>query len=430
MFKIEKLILFVLLQVIFYTAHTQVNFVASTIIQLNGDTIKGEINYQEWEYNPRKIQFRNKNTQSVKTYTCKDIKGFTINDKNEKYQTAIVDVDNDPVEGANLKRYESMNIEEMKPQLVRDTVFLLINAQGRLNFFSLFQYADSKPHYFIQKNNGKIEELVYRRAKVMNRDTNSIVTIQAYKNQLQTLTADCAFQKQGFDKLLYIKSDILEVVTKYNICSGQSSYINKERHGQRRILVLTGAALPLIKLSDYYNTNAKTAAGYISPTFGFAFEQSYNRLRNKLGVGVEVNVALCKADISTLYNLYSRLVQYKVNAVSFKINPYLRYAFTAGKIQPYVKLGLGITYLSKADVERFYTEPSFPIPIIVQPLNMPKRHFHYFTAFGVKYNNYFIESRFDASINFVDDGSDNAFTKQLALVCGYSWNFNKDVAKK
>ena len=229
MFKIEKLILIVLLQVIFYTAHTQVNFKEATIIQLNGDTIKGEIDYQEWAYNPKKIQFRSKNTQSVKTYTCRDIKGFTISYKNEKYQSAVVDVDNDPVEEPKMKSYESINNVEMKPQWVRDTVFLLIEAQGRLNLFSLLQYADDKPHYFIQKNNEKIEELMYRRAKVINRDTYSIVTIQGYKNQLQSLTADCAFQKQGFDKLRYIKSEILQVVTKYNTCSGQSSYTNKEQ---------------------------------------------------------------------------------------------------------------------------------------------------------------------------------------------------------
>jgi hypothetical protein len=144
---------------------------------------------------------------------------------------------------------------------------------------------------------------------------------------------------------------------------------------------------------------------------------------------MELNIARYKADISTIYFLYDRVTQYKVEAFSIRINSYVRTAFTAGKIQPYIKGGIGFSYLSKADVERSYTEPSFK-PTILNPLNMPKSSFQYFMAFGLKYNNYFIEPRFENSIDNIIHGSDYAITKQLSFVCGYAWNFNKNVAKE
>jgi hypothetical protein len=151
MFKIKTLVPLFLFTFFYCTVFAQTNFVAGTIINLKNDTIRGEINYQEWAYNPKKIQFRSKNSQSVKTYTCNDIKGFAITPKNEKYQTAILDIDYDPVDVPKLNGYNSIQDVEVRPLWTRDTAFLSIAAQGRLNLFSLFQYSDGKPHYFIQK---------------------------------------------------------------------------------------------------------------------------------------------------------------------------------------------------------------------------------------------------------------------------------------
>jgi hypothetical protein len=422
MFKIKTLtsILFFFFGI--YSAFTQTNFVAGAIITLNSDTIKGEIDYPEWIYNPRKIVFRSKNMPNAKTYTYRDIKGFTISDKNEKYQTAIVDMDDAPVDGHKLNSYGSIKDLETAPQWVRDTVFLLVDVQGRVNLFSLFQYADGKPHYFTQKNNGKIEELIYRRGKIINRDTFSVFTLSTYKNQLQALTSDCTVLNQGIDKLPYNKSEIFKVITEYNTCIGQSIYTYKQKKGQKRFLAYTGAALPLVKFKDFYNPKRKTAAGDMFPTLGVAFEQSHNRLRSKLAMGAELNFTHYKAGFSTTYAPYNRLVQYKVNTNSLKISPYIRYAFSAGKIQPFVKVGFGIAYINNNEVERVYTEPTIT-PIMTNSLSMSKVYLQYLTSIGLKYNGYFVEARLNNSLALIGGRSDVATVSQSSLICGYFWNF-------
>ena len=340
MLNIKKIQLLLLLLAAFYVTNAQINFKEASIVQLNGDTLKGEINYQEWVYNPKTIEFRQKSTDNRTTYSSKDIKGFIINYKNEKYQSAVVDISNESIETSNLKEYDQLKDVEQTPQTVSDTAFLLIEAQGRLNLFSL-QYKDGKSHYFTQKNGGRIEELKYRRVKIKTRDSTWIVTYPIYKNQLQSLIADCTTQQQNFTNLLFLKNEILNVVRRYNTCKGESFYVHKEKSGQRRLLIFTGVALPSVTLNDdYYVTTLKTMRGETSPLFGIGFEQSYNRLRNKLAVGIDINAANCKTDFTIDYLvLYSRTIHYKVNTISVKINPYVRYAFTAGTFQPYIKLG-------------------------------------------------------------------------------------------
>ena len=218
MLNIKKIQLLLLLLAAFYTTNAQINFKEASIVQLNGDTLKGEINYQEWVYNPKTIEFRQKSTDNRTTYSSKDIKGFIINYKNEKYQSAVVDISNESIETSNLKEYDQVKDVEQTPQTVK----------------------------------------------------------------------------------------------------GASFYVHKEKSGQRRLLIFTGVALPSVTLNDdYYVTTLKTMRGETSPLFGIGFEQSYNRLRNKLAVGIDINAANCKTDFTIDYLvLYSRTIHYKVNTIS------------------------------------------------------------------------------------------------------------------
>ena len=118
-----------------------------------------------------------------------------------------------------------------------------------------------------------------------------------------------------------------------------------------------------------------------------------------------------------------------VNTISTKINPYVRYAFTSGTFQPYVKLGAGLLFFSNKTVERYYKEPSFE-PVKLRSYTLSKKRFQTFGSAGLRIKNFFIESRYDFGIGNVLNGEDNVIIKQLSFSCGYSWNFNKDVAKK
>jgi hypothetical protein len=75
---------FLLLQNVF----SQENFTKGFIISVKGDTIKGFIDYRNWEKNPDKITFKNLNSETKKTINPIDVQGFGVN--NDFYESAIV----------------------------------------------------------------------------------------------------------------------------------------------------------------------------------------------------------------------------------------------------------------------------------------------------------------------------------------------------
>jgi len=94
----------------------QKNFQPARVVDNAGDTINGEVNYQNWKKNPSRIQFRQKETGKTVTYYPTEIKWFTV--ANEKYTSAIISVDQRDDHTAAL-------VEDSTVILKTDTVFLL-----------------------------------------------------------------------------------------------------------------------------------------------------------------------------------------------------------------------------------------------------------------------------------------------------------------
>jgi hypothetical protein len=432
MLNLKNLIFFISLSV--YTATAQTNFVAGTIIQLNGDTVKGQIEYKEWIYNPKFIRFRTNATQIGKAFTPKDIKGFTITSQNEKYQSAIVDVNNESLDGnsPNMTVYESVDsINNASIVWTRDTVFLSVLAQGRLNLFELSYYIDGKAHYLVQKGKGKIEELIYRRVKLQNHDTLGYLKIETYRAQLHLLTFDCT-PNPITNLLPYVRGAISNLVNEYNQCQGQSYFTGskKAREHNGLLSIMGGLNQPSIHLNDFFNANGADFKGQQTPSFGLAYAVSLNVLKNKIAVGVEFNFAPYKVDVShaEVFTQRTITINYTTNTFATRVSPYLLYYFTSNGLQPYIKGGLSINHLNKADIERVQTDNISPIPVNISPIAFAKNQYQYLFAAGLTYKHWFIEPQ----LNLIDkkkgqQNENQAFAKSVALLCGYSFSVNKKI---
>jgi Outer membrane protein beta-barrel domain len=429
MYRIKTLVPFFFFLLSVFTTTAQVNFVAGAIVKLNGDTIKGEIDYQQWAFNPKTIRFRANASESGKSYTCKDIKGFSIKENDERYQTAIVKVNNEPIDTRKMISFASIDSINRNFELDLDTVFLLTLIQGRINLFELTYDTDGKTHFFTQKDNSKLEELRYRQVKILNRDTFAIYTDETYKNQLRSMTNDCLSEVLYFSKIPYTKPEIVAIIKKFNVCSHQLSYATKVETGERYFSINTGIAQPVFSVQDYYNYIAKTSYGQILPTIGISFEQSYNRMRNKVGLGVNLNFAFYKTNFNTKDVIYNSTIDYTVNTTAVNLSLFLRYSLTAGKIQPYIKSGIGLSYLTNSNVEVVEIQNNSTAREKIAGIEINPLQFRYLIALGVKINKFYIEPRFDRSIaalGYLSKGT----SSQLSLFCGYSWTLNKKNRKK
>ncbi|MBK7174130.1 MAG: hypothetical protein IPH84_13035 [Bacteroidales bacterium] len=66
----------------------QNKFLPAYVIQNDGDTIKGYIEYKQWGQNPEKINFKADLLTQVEIFKPLDIKAFFV--QNELYRSAII----------------------------------------------------------------------------------------------------------------------------------------------------------------------------------------------------------------------------------------------------------------------------------------------------------------------------------------------------
>ncbi len=70
----------------------QANFVKSVVINNNGDSIYGNIDYRNWKNNPNTINFMNAANQK-QTFDASSIRGFYIPTTHETYKSFTVELD-------------------------------------------------------------------------------------------------------------------------------------------------------------------------------------------------------------------------------------------------------------------------------------------------------------------------------------------------
>lgn len=86
-----KLYLFTAFLFLSYVANAQSNFKNGYLVNLQGDTICGLIDYKEWDRNPTSIDFKTSSKERSRSYILAELLSFSITDfvKYEKYNVSI-----------------------------------------------------------------------------------------------------------------------------------------------------------------------------------------------------------------------------------------------------------------------------------------------------------------------------------------------------
>jgi hypothetical protein len=210
-----------LLSFLFFTTFSQKNILPGYIVLPSKDTVRGSIDYRNWEKNPSQIRFSQTSSES-RTYTINDIEAFGVEGR-DYYRKATVKVDDNPVRIPDVSIYSE--------ELVHDqTVFLRILTEG--NDLTLFELVNFKPHYFIAKAGGPIEELSYKLIK--NDQTSNIATHNDFRIQLKKLVSskgNLSYEKSlEIDKLNYKEKDLVKFVSQMNgPSSGKISFADNKK---------------------------------------------------------------------------------------------------------------------------------------------------------------------------------------------------------
>jgi len=154
----------------------QKNFQPGYVVTLKGDTVRGFIDYKEWNFTPTSILFKSSdNNSDQKEYTVSDLSFFQITGK-EAYRRFIVKI--------SLHQAELNNIGGRDTSWKTDTVFLKVLYTGKV---SLFSYEDKikERFYILEEGMGQPEELVLR--EYIKAGSMSLVSENIYKDQLKAI---------------------------------------------------------------------------------------------------------------------------------------------------------------------------------------------------------------------------------------------------
>jgi hypothetical protein len=148
-----KLLYFIILILLPSLIFAQTNYQPGYIVKTTGDTVKGYIDYREWDQTPTSIKFSlNKSGSSIQRFNPGDVSGFGIYGM-EKYISYSGNI------SADRNKFPDIpgNLDTTK---VQATLFLKVIVEG--NHLSLYSQTDeTKIRFFIAESKALPVELKY-----------------------------------------------------------------------------------------------------------------------------------------------------------------------------------------------------------------------------------------------------------------------------
>ncbi len=325
----------------------QTNYVAGYVITHQNDTLKGFIDDRNWEKNPESIRFKQAlHLETFETYTADKVAGIYIKPADEYYVSYIGKIDKLP--SINLSEFSSESAFFAKDFHETDTLFLNVLIRGSV---SLFYYVDKyeKKHYFIQKKQGEIVELIDQKYIVANSDgTKFIRSYELYKSQIRDFFSDCHTLASDIKKIEYTSPSLSNLLLKYQNCMNISiDYLKKKDPIRAELGVVAGVAFTSLRVvSQNLETNYGTS---FSPCAGLSVSFVHTRNRRAWSIYSDIlwKRMQYEKEVSNGINAYMR----DLDVDYLRLNIMLRYKFPmpTQKFRPYLQLGISNSLAIRMD---------------------------------------------------------------------------------
>ncbi len=201
---------------------SQQNYLPGYVINTNGDTLKGFIDYRNWDRNPSEINFKSELENGNRAFTPLDIIEFGVHD--EIYIGRIIDIETSP----EMPKREKPDSEL---HLRLDTVFLQALYIGEKSLYH-YRLNDGKDLFYISQNSD-LELLVYKKylKKLQREEATTIDQIghysvlknNKYRGQLILYFDDYPIIKERISSTTYTKESIIKLFNQKNssrLCLG------------------------------------------------------------------------------------------------------------------------------------------------------------------------------------------------------------------
>jgi hypothetical protein len=342
----------------------QSNYKPGYLVTLKGDTLRGFIDYREWDNNPKDFAFKRQISQAnADVFTGKAVSAFAVSGQ-QYYETYVVPVSQDSVEIASLQTKLNTNYKI-------DTVFLQVLNKGR--YITLYKYKDKikQRFYLLEKGQNAPYELIYH--VYYNKDeSGAIQYVRRFRTQFQNVIQKNGITNGGISREIslsdYSENDMTKIA---EIINGNSSrqFTTPQLFGLRWFV---GAGI---------NYNNFKFTGNVD----FADSRASNSISPKIDAGLDffinknIQRLFFRAEVAFTYNEnnFSALTKGNVSGTStlnFKqyntsITPQLIYNFyNMEQLKAFIDLGVSINlalynhYASITTYDSFSTVVQYNYP--------------------------------------------------------------------
>jgi len=327
----------------------QENFITGFVVSLNGDTVKGLIDFRDWKENPKKVVFKKDFYSAPTTYLPQDIAlfGAITQLRTEKYKSASVNIDTSSNDINKLDYNRLFNDK-------RADLFLRLIYKGK---FNLYQYKDIKLHYFIEKDQ-RIEELKSKSYYLESQKT--VMKNELFKAQLTDYLKECLLITQDeISRLEYKANQLIKILKKHDECIGEPVYDD----GQQEKIKTTFA---IVAGTDYSSLNTKDPkSGRVQKLNSFGnfvagASMQINFPKNNYATSLIFEILYRKYQFTEHYEdftsteVYS-IYDYKYSGNYLKINAMYRHQWNASNLRPFFNFGVSSAY-KLADIDKTVRE--------------------------------------------------------------------------
>lgn len=410
-----------ILSLLVSNSFSQKNFEPGYIIYNSGDTIIGQIDYRNWDLNPKKIRVIEQKAGKVKTFSPSEIQEFGIG--NEIYIAAMVNKEISPRLTNKLNRDTSL-------KLVLDTVFLQCLYKGQKSLY-FFKDHLGRENFYIQ-NDDNIELLIYKKYFVNRGGLKLIDEKKKYINQLMKYFNDCRINlNMDIQRTTYDKRSLSNLFKAYFKCSENHYYFRKEIEKVKMEMgPLIGVSLSTLRfLSDGHDYLVHADFNYsMNTSLGFFFDIIFSRNHGKWSINNEL--------LFSRYNVNGQHQEfhnedYYINTTTifsysyFKINNLVRFKYPIGKSHLYLNAGIsnGLGFWEKnykKKVTKLYTSEVTKEGLALEDTRNYEQGL--ILGAGLKLNRYLVELRYEEGNGMSPYIILDSRARRLYLLFGYMFN--------
>jgi hypothetical protein len=269
----------------------QISFEKGYYINDSGAKIDCYIKNMDWKNNPTEFQYKLSKNSEKQTATMNTVKSFEIFN-GPKYERFFLAID------TSKQDLDDMDTSEL-PKYENKELFLKVLLEGKV---SLYSYVNGNMRkYFIQKDDGKVKQLVYKKYMATN---SRIAENTTYKKQLWDMLK-CGNLTKKAKTVSYTKNSLLKIIKAYNNCENSKivNYDERTKINPWNISVKPGINFSHVEIKNSNLVEFDPSFGnQTNFQLGVEFEYIFGFNRNKWSIVAEPTyVSSFSADQEVVY---------------------------------------------------------------------------------------------------------------------------------